>query len=548
MKVEPTIESICLAFARADELALNSLQAAVELCREAGVVAEEIGDASLAAQAFHRCGDFLQRCGLIADAREVFTRSINHALESANRGTHACALLGLSICSAFGGDAHGAQGAQQLAEQALAIALEIGDPKAEAMALNMIGLTKSSLGDHIGHARALFQAGEAARRSGDRRMHWMIQNNTALLYYSLGETDRAKALWSELYEEGNAKVDSIAQQMAIHSAKNLARCMHNEELFEEAERYIVRARELAVRLGMQSEVHQSDMKIAMARLGIGDLSAADSLLRSAIEGLRNHGLWNEVVYCHVALGEMHKIGGNIAEAILALERAEAISAEHSTVKYRETITRELSDMYRMVGDFERADRYSSEFHELKAQRTSAEVARAVVELEVSRELERLRDEAEAKRLEAERVRRKLDSKQHELADSAIELAKHAESLGRIKNEIEAIARDITSTEPAVRRLREKLRELPGTSSDWTRFDADFQNTYPEFRQNLSERWPALSKVELKVCSLLRLRLTSEEIARLLCISERTAEDHRYRIRKKLELTREQDLHEFLATI
>jgi DNA-binding NarL/FixJ family response regulator len=42
-------------------------------------------------------------------------------------------------------------------------------------------------------------------------------------------------------------------------------------------------------------------------------------------------------------------------------------------------------------------------------------------------------------------------------------------------------------------------------------------------------------MELKVCALPKLKLTSADIGKLLCISERSVEGHRYHIRKKMRL-------------
>jgi DNA-binding CsgD family transcriptional regulator len=55
-------------------------------------------------------------------------------------------------------------------------------------------------------------------------------------------------------------------------------------------------------------------------------------------------------------------------------------------------------------------------------------------------------------------------------------------------------------------------------------------------------------MELKVCSLLKLKLTSADMAKLLCLSERSIEFHRLNIRKKLGLKRGQDLGDILAGI
>ncbi len=54
---------------------------------------------------------------------------------------------------------------------------------------------------------------------------------------------------------------------------------------------------------------------------------------------------------------------------------------------------------------------------------------------------------------------------------------------------------------------------------------------------LHARCPELSLTELKVCVLLEHQLCTKEIAKMLCLSQRSVENHRYRVRKKLGIQR-----------
>ncbi len=67
-------------------------------------------------------------------------------------------------------------------------------------------------------------------------------------------------------------------------------------------------------------------------------------------------------------------------------------------------------------------------------------------------------------------------------------------------------------------------------------------------QTLSARLPELSQMELKVCSLLLLSMSSKEIADSLALSVRTIERHRLRIRRKLGLARNANLTTYLASL
>jgi DNA-binding CsgD family transcriptional regulator len=51
---------------------------------------------------------------------------------------------------------------------------------------------------------------------------------------------------------------------------------------------------------------------------------------------------------------------------------------------------------------------------------------------------------------------------------------------------------------------------------------------------------------MEVCEL--LKLTSADIAKVLCLSDRSVEGHRLHIRRKMELAQGEDIHTVLAGI
>lgn len=71
---------------------------------------------------------------------------------------------------------------------------------------------------------------------------------------------------------------------------------------------------------------------------------------------------------------------------------------------------------------------------------------------------------------------------------------------------------------------------------------------PAITAHLKEQFPTLSAKELKVCVLLRNGYSTKEIAEILSTSERTIENHRYHIRRKLGLAAEVNLGTFFAKL
>ena len=95
-------------------------------------------------------------------------------------------------------------------------------------------------------------------------------------------------------------------------------------------------------------------------------------------------------------------------------------------------------------------------------------------------------------------------------------------------------------------LLHQVEEDLRSGDDWQRFEEMYQLVHHDFIKKLSEQYPKLSGTELKVCALMHINLSNKEIADLLCISSRTIESHRYRIRKKMGLSGDINLAGYLA--
>ncbi len=78
-----------------------------------------------------------------------------------------------------------------------------------------------------------------------------------------------------------------------------------------------------------------------------------------------------------------------------------------------------------------------------------------------------------------------------------------------------------------------------------RFEEQFDLIHNNFIKRLTEKFPDLSANERKMCTYLKMNLSTKEIAPLLNISVRGVETLRYRLRKKFELGREENLLDFL---
>ncbi len=96
-------------------------------------------------------------------------------------------------------------------------------------------------------------------------------------------------------------------------------------------------------------------------------------------------------------------------------------------------------------------------------------------------------------------------------------------------------------------IRTIYRNLSDNDS-WERFTYHFDQVHGGYLKKLSENNVKLSPREIKLAAFLRMNLSSKEISTMLNITERSVELARYRLRKKLKLSRDQNLVEYLIEL
>lgn len=87
-----------------------------------------------------------------------------------------------------------------------------------------------------------------------------------------------------------------------------------------------------------------------------------------------------------------------------------------------------------------------------------------------------------------------------------------------------------------------------TTASFEDFFSNFEKLYPNFKTSIYKIAPNLTSNELKLCAFLRLNLSSKEISNLLSITPESVNKARYRLRKKLNLSANDDLATFILTI
>ena len=142
-----------------------------------------------------------------------------------------------------------------------------------------------------------------------------------------------------------------------------------------------------------------------------------------------------------------------------------------------------------------------------------------------------------------KLEKEIDDREKEQKKIALGIIRKNEILSKLKASIESLKSkpeeklkysDLNS-------LKVLILENLNIENERKSFDKYIKDLNKSFYKNLEKKYPGLTDNEKKLCSLLRLKLTSKEIASILNISPKSVEVNRYRLRKKMNIKKEDKL-------
>ena len=137
------------------------------------------------------------------------------------------------------------------------------------------------------------------------------------------------------------------------------------------------------------------------------------------------------------------------------------------------------------------------------------------------------------------------SKSKELAVSTMNLMEKNKLLALIKDDLNK------TSDEGNRNLKSVISTITQNINEedsWNIFREAFDIADKDFLKKIKQAHSILTPNDLRLCAYLRLNLSSKEIAPLLSISVRSVEIKRYRLRKKMDLSHEQGLVEYILSV
>lgn len=235
------------------------------------------------------------------------------------------------------------------------------------------------------------------------------------------------------------------------------------------------------------------------------------------------------------------------EAVAELEKSIAMAEKYDARSEAYEITLLLADGNRQMKRHSHATQYYEE---------ALRAAEAAYESKVAEQMERAAILHRVERAEQERLiqiardeNRALLVQQNsdELASLALRMIQRTELLDTFKELLQRFERPSRGSQKnLVEKTRAELEEVAVGEEEWETFERQLNESQHHFLRELTDNFPSLTRMEKRICALLRISLSSRDIAEMHSVTVRDIETHRYNIRKKLAIPTKTNLTSFLT--
>ena len=159
-------------------------------------------------------------------------------------------------------------------------------------------------------------------------------------------------------------------------------------------------------------------------------------------------------------------------------------------------------------------------------------------------------EKEIEKLKNDKLQIKILAKDKELVNNSLQVVKKNKILNGIIYKLKDINVESfdDSTKFQFTKLNKSITKEVNADKSWKDLEKHIKNVHFDFLKRLKEKYPTISPRELDLSTYLLMNMSTKEIAEIMNISSGGVELARYRLRKKLEINKKENLIGFLMSI
>lgn len=415
--------------------------------------------------------------------------------------------------------------------------------------------------DEPGKAWAAYSAADTIYRNIGRK-DYALRNglNLANLYQRMNENEKSVNLLRKIIHDKSIQTDTSFVINTLLSLNNYS------DSIAECDSTSLRAKNLADIYGSNRLILKSYINRGAYHLSYGDKDSARYYYHNAFDNYtyaKND--YPTIDACLAGLTQLYDITGQTDSAYLyqskLLTLRDSISRENELQKiHRIELGYEIEKYELELKNAEQRNRMkhfitigiliitlclsATVCYILYNQRRKERLAKQLKESENKELATRLENEA----LQNERFQAEIESQNRELASNALVMNEKKQALHEMANVVEKQCTDGNISKQAATELQQKIKLHIGQNNEWEYFRICFEKVHPSFFVRMKELFPNISETDLRLCAYIRTGMGNKQIATMLALQPDSIKKSRHRLRKKLGLSIETSIEDFLRSI
>jgi len=407
---------------------------------------------------------------------------------------------------------------------------------------NGIAVVHKKQGNFEAAIESFTRSAQLTKSQGDYHSMYAAIGNRAMVYKSQGLYEKAFEPFPEIYQF----YDSVDYPYGKVSAlANMQIIKNRMEDYEESVNYGERALPISREVGWKQSESDILNELGISYLALGEIE------RAASYSEQSKVLADQTIYvekqkdARKTLADIYQEQGQYEKALMNFKEYKAL---HDSI-FQEEKSNQVLELQTL---YETAEKEKN-IQELEAQ---AEIDRlnrnylmggiglliVLFSIILNREMQRRKKARQLANAEQARLQDQIDFKNRELTSQALNLARKNEMLQEIKNDLESIRKKAEEESAGdMKGVFQKINFDKQIDKNWEQFTQTFTQTNSSFIQSLTSNYPDLTKNDLRLAALLRMNLSTKDIATILNISDDGVKKARYRLRKKLNLDTSESL-------
>ncbi len=441
-------------------------------------------------------------------------------------------------------------------ENALAFALNArerlkhhADKSLEAAVAQTIATAYYNLGDYETALRFGYESLTIAQAVNAPILIAKAYTTLGNTYFQIYDFDQARLTFEKCLMIVTEAEHRYGQSVSLNNLANVFEQMNDYPAAVESHQ-----KSLAIKEALGDEAGQAHVLISIGNcyMKMEKMKKAESIYKKSLSLSRKLDDKTEHITGLYSLGKLYNFEGRAAQAIEVLQEALELLGEVKKVERLADVHRELSRAFEQTGNLTEALRHARLHQSVREEMLNEEVISKTKKLQIVHQVTEMAREREIFRLKAEQTEKELAHKKQEIVAMAMTLVQKNELVEKLKSELATLSKASKggASDEVGRKISALIEQLDKSKADeksWRLFEQQFESVHQNFIQTLIHRFPELTKTELRLCVLLKIQLSTKEIAQLLFLSPRSVETYRLHLRRKLGLSQNTNLTEFLLS-